>query len=36
VRKRIMSSLNGASAAAHEELSKLTMADLMRTSRNGS
>ena len=36
VRPRIMPSRNGASAAAHEELSKLTMADLMRTSRNGS
>jgi Rrf2 family protein len=36
VRKRIMNSLNGASAAAHSELSKLTMADLMRSSRNGS
>jgi len=36
VRKRILSSLNGASAAAHAELEKLSMADLMRTSRNGS
>jgi Rrf2 family protein len=36
VRKRILSSLNGAAAAAHDELSKLTMADLMRTGRNGS
>jgi Rrf2 family protein len=36
VRKRILSSLNGASEAAHSELSKLTMADLMKSSRNGS
>ncbi|MGD9633856.1 MAG: Rrf2 family transcriptional regulator [Pirellulales bacterium] len=36
VRKRIMSSLHAASASAHNELSKLTMADLMRSSRNGS
>lgn len=36
VRKRILSSLNGASEAAHQELSKLTMADLMKSSRNGS
>jgi Rrf2 family protein len=36
VRKRLMSSLNGASAAAQSELAKLTMADLMRAGRNGS
>ena len=35
VRKRILSSLNGASTAAHNELAKLTMADLMRVGRNG-
>jgi len=35
VRKRILSSLNNASAAAHNELAKLTMADLTRTSRSG-
>ena len=35
VRKRILTSLNGASAAAHDELSKLSMADLMRVGRNG-
>ena len=36
VRKRILSTLNGASAAAHAELGKLSMADLMKTNRNGS
>jgi Rrf2 family transcriptional regulator, cysteine metabolism repressor len=36
VRKRILSSLNGASAAAHAELGKLSMADLMKANRNGS
>lgn len=35
VRKRLLASLNGASAAAQEELSKVTMADLMRIGRNG-
>jgi Rrf2 family protein len=35
VRKRILSSLHGASAAAHNELEKLTMADLMRVGRSG-
>jgi Rrf2 family protein len=35
VRKRLMASLNGASAAAQEELSKVTMADLMKIGRNG-
>jgi Rrf2 family protein len=35
VRKRILASLNGASAAAHNELSKLAIADLMRGGRNG-
>ncbi len=35
VRKRIMSSLNGAEAAALGELSKLSLADLMGASRNG-
>lgn len=34
VRKRILNSLSGASTAARNELSKLTMADLMRTGRN--
>lgn len=34
VRKRILSSLHGASAAARDELAKLTMADLMRMSRS--
>lgn len=33
VRKRIMASLHGASTAAHRELSKLTVADLMQESR---
>jgi Rrf2 family protein len=36
VRKRILSSLNGASEAAHAELGKLSMADLMKANRNGS
>jgi Rrf2 family protein len=36
VRKRIFTSLNGASDAAHEVLGKLSMADLMRTGRNSS
>jgi Rrf2 family protein len=36
VRKRILSTLNGASAAAHAELGKLSMADLMKANRNGS
>lgn len=36
VRKRIMNSLNGAEAAALGELSKLSLADLMGSSRNGS
>jgi Rrf2 family transcriptional regulator, cysteine metabolism repressor len=36
VRKRLLSSLNGAAAAAHNELAKVTMADLMRIGRNGS
>jgi Rrf2 family transcriptional regulator, cysteine metabolism repressor len=36
VRKRLLNSLNGASAAAQSELAKLTMADLMRVGRNGS
>jgi Rrf2 family protein len=35
VRKRIMNSLNGAEAAALGELSKLSLADLMGSSRNG-
>lgn len=35
VRKRILSSLNGASEAAHAELGKLSMADLMKANRNG-
>ena len=35
VRKRLLNSLNGASAAAQSELAKLTMADLMRVGRNG-
>jgi Rrf2 family protein len=35
VRKRLLNSLNGASAAAQNELAKLTMADLMRAGRNG-
>lgn len=35
VRKRILSSLHSASAAAHQELGKLTMADLMRVGRSG-
>jgi len=34
VRKRIVAVLNGASHAAHQELSKLTMADLMRVNRH--
>ena len=34
VRKRILSSINGASAAARSELAKLTMADLMHVGRN--
>lgn len=34
VRKRIMNSLNGAEAAALGELSKLSLADLMGSSRN--
>jgi Rrf2 family protein len=36
VRKRILSTLNGASEAAHAELGKLSMADLMKANRNGS
>jgi len=36
VRKRILASLHGASAAAHNELAKLTMADLTRMSHSGS
>lgn len=35
VRKRIMATLNRASAAAHAELGKLTVADLMRAERGG-
>ena len=35
VRKRILSTLSGASAAAHEELGKLSMADLMSVARDG-
>jgi Rrf2 family protein len=35
VRKRILSSLHGASAAARNELAKLTMADLMHVGRSG-
>jgi Rrf2 family protein len=35
VRKRILATLHGASTAAHKELGKLTMADLLRVGRNG-
>jgi Rrf2 family protein len=35
VRKRILGTLQGASKAAHQELGKLTMADLLRAGRNG-
>jgi Rrf2 family protein len=36
VRKRLFASFHGASTAAHDELAKLTMADLMRVGRSGS
>ncbi len=35
VRKRLFASLNGAEKAAHDELGKLTLADLTRVSHNG-
>lgn len=35
VRKRILSALQGASTAAHQELGKLTMADLLRVGHSG-
>ena len=35
VRKRILATLNSASAMAHQEMAKLTMADLMGCTRTG-